>query len=73
LSNADAAAWIWASVRVASLEADAREPPQRGALEPLRLGVTDDNADREGVAEVDARKLGGGVADQVRLPVLRAR
>jgi hypothetical protein len=45
-------------------EAEAREPPQRGALESLRFGLADGDADRERIAEVDARQLGGGVADQ---------
>src|SRR5215213_10008031 len=31
------------------LDAGPREPPQRGALEPIRLGATDGDADREGV------------------------
>jgi hypothetical protein len=43
-----------------SLVAEACEPPQRGALEPVRLGL----ADGEGVPEVDARKFSSGVPDQ---------
>ena len=50
--------------RVVPFDAEAREPAQRGALEPLRLGVANRHADFEGVAEVDARQLGGGVANQ---------
>jgi hypothetical protein len=38
---------------VEPLDAEARELPQRGALEPIRLGLAEGEADREGVNEVD--------------------
>jgi hypothetical protein len=57
----------------ASLEARARKPAQRGALEAVRLGLAGGDADREGVPRVDARQLGGGVADQDEVGGLKAR
>jgi hypothetical protein len=56
---------------LASLQAKARQPPQRSALEPLRLGMPNRDADRQGVTEVDARQLGGGVADQGEVACLQ--
>ena len=41
----------------ASLDAEARQPPQRGALEPIRLGLADGEADREDVNEVNVRQF----------------
>jgi hypothetical protein len=52
-SNADAADLDLGGRDVASLDAEARELPQRGALEPIRLGLAEGEADREGVNEVD--------------------
>jgi hypothetical protein len=49
---------------VASLNAEPSEPAQRRALETIGLRVPDGNADLQGVSEVDARQLGGGVADE---------
>ena len=49
--------------RLASLDAEAREPPQRGALEPIRLGLVNDDADGERVTQVDVRQLARGAAD----------
>jgi hypothetical protein len=41
--------------RLASFDAEAREPPQRGALEPFWLGPANGDADRKRVTQVDAR------------------
>jgi hypothetical protein len=41
--------------RLASLDAEAREPPQRGAFEPMRLGLANGEADRERVTQVHVR------------------
>ena len=48
--------------RFASLHAEAREPPQRGAFESIRLCLANDHSDRESVAEVDVREFGRGAA-----------
>ena len=45
------------------LDAVAREPAEGCALEAMRLGLVDGEADREGVAEVDVRQLEGCAAD----------
>ena len=42
---------------LASLDAVAREPPQRGALESIRLGLANSETHREGVAERRAAAL----------------
>jgi hypothetical protein len=52
------------------LETEAREPPQRGALKPLRFGLADRDADGEGVDELDARQLAGGIADEREIACL---
>jgi hypothetical protein len=49
--------------RLGSLDAEAREPPQRGALEPIRLGFVNDDADGEGVTQVDVRQFARGAAN----------
>jgi hypothetical protein len=45
---------------LASLDAEARKPPQRSAFEPVRLGFAYDDADRERVNQVDVRQLARG-------------
>jgi len=49
--------------RLASLDAEAREPPQRGALEPIRLSFVNDDADGERVTQGHMRQLTCGAAD----------
>jgi hypothetical protein len=61
-SNAHAADWTSASV-ASRLSTEKREPPQRGALEPIRLDFLDRVAHRESVARVDTRQLARGSAD----------
>src|SRR4051812_22698304 len=63
LSSAHAAACTWGDGDVASREAQAREPSQHRALEPLRRCVPDGNADRERGSEVGARQLHRSGAD----------
>jgi hypothetical protein len=58
---------------LAQLEAEAREPAQRRALEPLRLGGPDDDADRERVSEVDMRQLTSRVSNERDVAALMAR
>jgi hypothetical protein len=36
-----------------AFDAEPRGPPQRGALEPIRLDLADDDADRERITQVD--------------------
>ena len=45
------------------LDTETREPPKRRALKPIRLGVANDDADREGVTQVDVRQLARGAAN----------
>jgi hypothetical protein len=44
-----------------ALEAEAREPAQGGALEPLGLGLVDGDTDGERVGKRDPRQLAAGV------------
>jgi hypothetical protein len=46
------------------LQAEAREPAQGRALEALRLGLADRDANSKRVHELDPRELAGGVADE---------
>ena len=59
--------------RVASLNAEAREPAQRRALEALRFRAPNRDGRLRGISEVHAWQLGGGVADEVRFSVFSAR
>ncbi len=54
-----------------ALDAEACEPPQRGALEPIRLGLANHDADREGVTQVDVRQLARGAADDRHVACLQ--
>ena len=54
-----------------ALDAVAREPPQCGALEPIRLGTVDDDADRKRVAQVDLRQLARGAANDRHVACLQ--
>jgi hypothetical protein len=49
---------------LATLQAEALDPPQRTALAPLGLGLVNRQADGERLAQVDARELRGGVPNQ---------
>jgi hypothetical protein len=53
--------------RVTALHAEAGEPSQGRAFEAVRLSLTDCDADRQGVAEVDLRELGGGGAEVTQI------
>ena len=53
--------------RFATLEAEAREPPQRGALEPPGLRLAHCHADGEGVAQYLASDVAGFVSGQLLL------
>jgi hypothetical protein len=57
--------------RLASLDAETREPPERGAFEPIRLGFANDDADREGVTQVDVRQLTSGAANDGHVACLQ--
>ena len=59
--------------RLASLDAEAREPPQRGALEAIRLGFVNDDAHGEGVTEVDVPSSPTTLRMIAMLPAFRAR
>jgi hypothetical protein len=59
--------------RLPPFDAETREPPQRGALKPFRLGAANRDADGEGVTQVDMRQLARGAANDAMLPVLSAR
>ena len=58
---------------LATLDAETRDPPQRGALEPVRLGFANDDADCEGITQVDVRQLALALRMIAMLPVFRAR
>ena len=51
-----------------ALNGVARKPAQRCPLEALRLCFANGHADRQGVAEVDARQLGCGGSDEIEVP-----
>jgi hypothetical protein len=55
--------WTSASVAFAPLDAETREPPQRGAFESTRLRFVNHDADPQGVAQVDVRQLARRAAD----------
>jgi hypothetical protein len=57
--------------RVASLEAEAREPSQRGALVAVWLGLADRHAHRQGVAEIDAGQFRRSRADDLEVAGLQ--
>jgi hypothetical protein len=40
--------------RLATFQAEPSDPPQRGRLEPMRLGLADHDTHREGVSQIDA-------------------
>jgi hypothetical protein len=56
-----------------ALDAETREPPQRGALEPIRLRATDRHAHRKGVDQVNVRQLAAALRMMAMLPVFSAR
>jgi hypothetical protein len=70
LSNARAAPWTRRDRGLAPFEAEAREPAQRRALEPLRLGASNDAADRERVSEVKMRHIASRVPDEREVAAL---
>jgi hypothetical protein len=43
--------------RVGALNAEARQPPQRGALVAVRLGFTDRDTDRQRITQIDLRQF----------------
>jgi len=49
------------------LGAVAADPPDRGGVEAVGLGVADDQADLERVVELDPRELGGRGADEMQV------
>jgi hypothetical protein len=55
------------------LDAETREPPQRGALEPIRFGRANDDADRERVTQVDVRNSPAALRMTAMFPVFSAR
>lgn len=59
--------------RLQSLDAEAREPPQRGTREPIRLSLADDDTDRERVTKADVRQLAPALRMIAMLPVVTAR
>ena len=58
---------------VAPLDAEAREPPQRGTLKAIRLGLAHGQADREGVAQATWGSSPAALRMMAILPVFSAR
>ena len=57
--------------RVTPLNAETREPPERGTLEPLRLGLAHDRAER--VTQIDVRNSPATLRMIAMLPAFDAR